>query len=297
MSTSSIAPTSPSAAATLAASQATLSDKPGSLPDARVRARRATRGRRAGQYSSVGRRRPGPVWLFDLDNTLHHASHAIFPFINREMTAYIERTLNVDRATANDMRVRYTRLYGAALLGLVRRNHIDAHEFLREVHPGADLPSLVRFERGLVQTLKHLPGRRVVLTNAPEQYARTVLSVMGIERLFERVVAIEQMRRGPRWHAKPDSAVIRRTLRQLGRNVRDAVLVEDTHSHLKRYRRMGIRTVWVTGHLPQRRVGTPLQVDGNGNGTTWTVPRVSRGRPHYVDRRVHSINALRRAGR
>ena len=40
------------------------------------------------------RRRPHiaggrPVWLFDLDNTLHHASHAIFPAINKGMTQYI----------------------------------------------------------------------------------------------------------------------------------------------------------------------------------------------------------------
>ena len=30
----------------------------------------------------------------------------------------------------------------------------------------------------------------------------------------------------------------------------DAVLVEDTRGHLKRYKRLGIRTVWITGHLP-----------------------------------------------
>ena len=34
-----------------------------------------------------------PVWLFDLDNTLHNASAHIFPHINRSMTAYLERHL------------------------------------------------------------------------------------------------------------------------------------------------------------------------------------------------------------
>ena len=37
-----------------------------------------------------------PVWLFDLDNTLHHASHEIFPAINRGMTQYIIDRLGVD---------------------------------------------------------------------------------------------------------------------------------------------------------------------------------------------------------
>jgi len=36
-----------------------------------------------------------PVWLFDLDNTLHDASPHIFPHINRSMTAYLERHLDL----------------------------------------------------------------------------------------------------------------------------------------------------------------------------------------------------------
>jgi FMN phosphatase YigB (HAD superfamily) len=47
----------------------------------------------------------GPVWLFDLDNTLHHASHEIFPAINKAMTQYIIDTLNVDLDEANRLRV------------------------------------------------------------------------------------------------------------------------------------------------------------------------------------------------
>ena len=29
------------------------------------------------------------IWLFDLDNTLHNASHAIFPKISANMNAYL----------------------------------------------------------------------------------------------------------------------------------------------------------------------------------------------------------------
>ena len=36
---------------------------------------------------------PDPVWLFDLDNTLHDASHAIFPAISANMNTYIARVL------------------------------------------------------------------------------------------------------------------------------------------------------------------------------------------------------------
>ena len=33
------------------------------------------------------------VWLFDLDNTLHDASHAIFPAISANMNVYLARIL------------------------------------------------------------------------------------------------------------------------------------------------------------------------------------------------------------
>ncbi|MGI4984958.1 MAG: pyrimidine 5'-nucleotidase [Janthinobacterium lividum] len=256
----------------------------------------------ARRQRTTGRPRPGPLWLFDLDNTLHHASHAIFPFINREMTAFIERTLGVDRDTANRLRTVYTQRYGATLLGLVRRDGIDAHAFLRDVHPSAELAALLRAERGLGQALDRLPGRRIVLTNGPEQYARAVLALLGIEKRFEQVIAIEQMRRGKRWHAKPDSAVIRRTLRRVRGQARDAILVEDTRGHLKRYRRMGIRTVWITGHLPgpASRASPPAAAGGgrgDATGSGASPLRAGQGRPHYVDRRVRSIKELVRTTR
>ena len=37
-----------------------------------------------------------PVWLFDLDDTLHNASHAIFPAIMERMNDYIARVLGDD---------------------------------------------------------------------------------------------------------------------------------------------------------------------------------------------------------
>ncbi len=232
-----------------------------------------------------GRARPragSPVWLFDLDNTLHHASHAIFPAINAAMTRYIVDALSVETAEADSLRLRYVKRYGATLLGLARHHPIDPHDFLRVVHTFPDLPDMVRAERGIARLVASLPGRKIILTNAPETYARAVLAHIGIERLFERVIAIEHMRRRRSWHAKPDLAMLRRVLRDARVPLADAILVEDTRSHLKRYRRLGIGTVWIVGHLPapRREDGRPTRMPGSG-------------RPHYVDRRIRSLKSLR----
>ena len=42
------------------------------------------------------------VWLFDLNNTLHHADAGIFSIINRSMTAYLAEKLGVDEQTASE---------------------------------------------------------------------------------------------------------------------------------------------------------------------------------------------------
>ena len=229
---------------------------------------------------------PGPVWLFDLDNTLHHASHAIFPEINRAMTQYIIDTLGVDKDEANRLRTGYTQRYGATLLGLVRHHPIDAADFLHVVHTFSDLSSMVRAERGLARMLRGLPGRKIVLTNGPCVYARAVLAELGVERLFERVIAIEDMQVRGAWRAKPDATMLRRAMRRANVRLADAILVEDTRGHLKRYKRLGLRTVWITGHLP-----SVLNASGAAS-----LRSPGTGRPHYVDLKIRSLQALRGFG-
>jgi pyrimidine 5'-nucleotidase len=224
----------------------------------------------------------GPVWLFDLDNTLHHASHAIFPEINRAMTQYIIDTLDVSLDEANALRTSYTHRYGATLLGLVRHHPVDAEDFLRVVHTFTDLPGMVRAERGLARLLRALPGRKIIITNGPSLYARAVLAELGIGRLFERVIAIEDMQSRGIWRAKPDAGMLRLAMRRAHVALTDAVLVEDTRGHLKRYKRLGIRTVWITGHLP-----SVLNAGGQVSFHSHS------GRPHYVDLKIRSLRGLR----
>ena len=47
------------------------------------------------------------VWLFDLDNTLHHADEGIFYLINRRMTAYLMRHLKLSESEADHLRRDY----------------------------------------------------------------------------------------------------------------------------------------------------------------------------------------------
>lgn len=212
------------------------------------------------------------LWLFDLDNTLHDCSHAIFPRIDQGMTQAVATSLNVDIETANQIRSTYWRRYGATVIGMVRHHGVDPDHFLHLSH-NFDVGPLIRAETGLADKLRRLPGRKVLLTNAPFHYARNVLQHLGILRQFDSLWAIEQMR----WHGdfrpKPSAALLRYVLAREGVPAARAVLVEDTLPNLRSARQVGMKTVYV--YHP----GTPFA-------------RHNSQRPSYVDLRVNSISDL-----
>ena len=129
------------------------------------------------------------------------------------MTQYIIDALQVDIDEANRLRTGYTQRYGAALLGLTRHHPLDRERLPEGRAHFPDLGSMIRHERGIARLVAALPGRKIVLTNAPEAYARAVLAELRIERLFEQVIAIEHMRDRRRWRAKPDHAMLRKAMR------------------------------------------------------------------------------------
>jgi len=213
------------------------------------------------------------VWFFDLDNTLHDASHAIFRVIDGRMTDYVERHLQLDRARANELRLTYWRRYGATMLGLLRHHAVDPHHFLRETHD-FDVAALLRAERGLARLFAQLPGRKVLLTNAPASYADDVLRALGLYRSVPARYAIEQMRVHGSFRPKPSRSMLRHMLARERVPAGHGVLIDDSPANLRAARAVGFRTVLV---CRQRRVAA-------------RPPRSDR-----IGLRLHSVRELPRA--
>ena len=206
---------------------------------------------------------PHPVWLFDLDNTLHNATPHIFPHINLSMTRYLEQHLGLTRDEANALRMQYWQRYGATMLGLMRHPGTDPDHFLVETHRFDRLHEMMVFERALHGLLRRLPGRKIVFSNAPRHYARAVLAVMGVDRLFEDVVGIEDLAYQP----KPGIRAYRSLLHAQRLRPEQCIMLEDSAVNLRTAKRLGMRTVLVGGGLRT---------------------------PAYVDVRIPNILALRR---
>lgn len=232
---------------------------------------------------------PKPIWFFDLDNTLHDASHAIFPAINANMNAYIAGVLTrsgqpADADAVNAARLLYWKRYGATLLGMVRHHAVAVDDFLEAAHEFDDLYAMIRAERGLIRLFRRLPGRKILLTNAPHRYSRDVLRHLGLHRHFARHISIEAMRVHGKLRPKPSRHLLRKLVAKERVPACRCILVEDTVDTLKAARAVGMRTVWVTGYL---RAGPNASRSAPG----LPAPLFTK-RPDYVDVKVKSVTQL-----
>lgn len=219
------------------------------------------------------------VWLFDLDDTLHNASHRAFRELNASMTAYIETHLGLSTEEAAALRHRYWIRYGATLTGLQRHHGVKAAHFLHETHRLPGLDEHLHGHAHDLAALRRLRGRKFLMTNAPLAYAERVLAAIGLLGVFEGLICIEDMRCFGHSRPKPDARMFRMVLARLKLQASRCVLVEDTLVHQKTARGLGMDTVWMQRWL-------------RGAGSR----RLQR-RPVYVSRRVSSLAALARSAR
>ena len=221
------------------------------------------------------------MWLFDLDDTLHDASHASMRHLHVAMGEYIERQLGISQAESDALRRKYWLRYGATLLGLVRHHGVKPAHFLHHTHLLPGLEQRVRGHAADMAALARLPGRKYILTNSPAAYAARVLNTLGITGLFDGIFAIEDMRMFGHLRPKPDARMLRALAARLRVSPARCVLVEDTLVHQKAARSVGMQTVWMQRWLP-------------APAGPATVPGLRRRRrPVYVDQRISRLRDLR----
>lgn len=201
------------------------------------------------------------VWVFDLDDTLHNASAHIFPVMNGAMTKYIQESLALDEADADHLRQHYWKVYGATLKGLMRHHGTNPHHFLDTTHQFPDLDDRVIQTERLRHTLRNLPGRKVIFTNAPRNYAFRVLDILGIGDVFELIFSVESSG----FHAKPTVRGFLTLLKAIRAKPSDCIMLEDNLPALMTAKRLGMKTIWVSRKL---------------------------SKPNFVDFRLSSVSAL-----
>ncbi|WP_432786196.1 Phosphoglycolate phosphatase [Oligella sp. MSHR50489EDL] len=214
------------------------------------------------------------VWFFDLDNTIHDASHAIFEQISIGMVNAVMQHMSLDAVAAKDLCEQYWKRYGATMIGMHKHHQLDPEQFLLDSH-SFEVAKFMRFEHHLPALLDAVPGTKYILTNAPEHYAVQILEALHITQCFAGICAVNHMLVLGEYKPKPSSALLRQLQASLGLVPEQCVLVEDTLNNLKSAKKEGWQTVYI--YHPDTPFG-PQQIV----------------RPSYVDLRVRSLAQLLR---
>lgn len=195
------------------------------------------------------------AWIFDLDNTLYPASADLFGQIDRRMTAYVARLLDVPSEQALTIQKRYFHEHGTTLSGLMAYHGVDPHEFLADVH-AIELDAIAEDAR-LARLIARLPGRKLVFTNGDESYAHRVLAKLGLGASFEAVHDIHACAYVP----KPDPTAYAGFCARWQVDPTTALFVEDMARNLMPAKALGMTTVWIDNGSEQGPGTDPAAID------------------------------------
>ena len=181
-------------------------------------------------------------WIFDLDNTIYDIKAGLFVKISERITEYMMKILSFTREEANLIRGDMYKKYGLTLTGLMKEYQIDPDDYLHFIHDVAH-PEL-KYEKQLKLSLQKLSGRKFIYTNASQDHAKKILSAMGIEAEFEKILDIKATKYVP----KPDPKSYDIMLESFGifsNQIENSIFIEDTAKNLKPAKRLGLKTVWI----------------------------------------------------
>ena len=181
-------------------------------------------------------------WIFDLDNTVYDIKAGVFEKISSRITEYIIRSLSVTREEANLVRSNMYKKYGLTLTGLMREYGIAPDEYLDYIHDVTH-PEL-KYDEQLKLNLNNLIGKKFIYTNASQNHSKNILSVMGIDAEFEKILDIKATKYLP----KPDPGSYKIMLKAFGINTEqtgNSIFIEDTAKNLRPAKLLGLKTVWI----------------------------------------------------
>jgi putative hydrolase of the HAD superfamily len=193
---------------------------------------------------------PLKVILFDLDQTLYRRESGLQQEVGRRIQTWLCDRLGLPWDQAGVLRRDYFVRYGTTLNGLMVEKGIDAHDYLTFVH---DIPveAYLKPDRALAGMLAALPLRRVVYTNATQEYSWRVLVALGVCGCFERVIGIEDVGLRNKLYRK----AYERVLALLDVQGDECIMVEDSARNLSAAKTLRITTVLVAQDGTRELIG------------------------------------------
>ena len=178
-------------------------------------------------------------WIFDLDNTLYNGQTKVFSEVDKKMSTYISKKLNISLIEAKDLQKKYFYENGTTLSGLMKHNNIDPYEFLEFVHE-IDISWLPK-DKLLRNELIKIKEKKIIFTNGSHSHVRNVTEQLGISDLFDGAFAITDADFVP----KPNIESYKKMIKKFDLDPKKSILIDDIAHNLKQAKNLGMKTCWL----------------------------------------------------
>ena len=178
-------------------------------------------------------------WIFDLDNTLYSGQTKVFSEVDKKMSAYISKKLDVDLIKAKEIQKKYFYDTGTTLSGLMKYNKVNPHEFLEFVHD-IDISWLPK-DLLLREELIKIKEKKYIFTNGSHSHAKNITNQLGIEDLFDGTFAITDADFIP----KPSIEHYKKIIKKFDLDPKKSILIEDIAHNLEQAKNLGMKTCWL----------------------------------------------------
>lgn len=233
-------------------------------------------GREKRRMSVTTERTAVKLWFIDLDDTVLRSSGGLFVALHDRMNRFLMKEFGLSEEEATEMRQLYWAQYGTTFLGLWRRHGVDPLRFLTETHDFDVRPYLHKTgDPG--RALERLPGRKVLYTNAPRNYAEAALTHLRLTHVFDDLVCSTDTHFLGDWAPKPSARMLSHLLARYRVRAAEAAMVDDSFFNLRIAKEAGLRTVCCYGHH-RAHARYPMR------------------KPAYVDRMIAQLQDLTRTG-
>jgi len=178
-------------------------------------------------------------FIFDLDNTLYSGQTKVFDKIDKKMSAYISKKLNVDLISAKEIQKKYFFEYGTTLRGLQKNFAIDPYEYLKYCHD-IDV-SFLKKDLALREELIKIKEKKYIFTNSSNAHAQNITKQLGIQDLFDGIHDIVDADFIP----KPSIEAYIKIIKKFDINPKKTLFIEDIAKNLEPAYSLGMKTVWL----------------------------------------------------
>lgn len=182
------------------------------------------------------------VWVFDLDDTLYPRESGLWAQIDKRISAYVKRQLELDDDEEVKRLRHYFRVtYGGALRGLIEEYFVDVDDYLKDVH-NIDYSPL-KADPQLAKDIANLPGRKFIFTNGDRAHAKRVLTRRGLDGCFDGIYDVTFTDFLP----KPYRAAYNRFLGHFSIDPQKTAMFEDNLANLATCKELGMTNILVGG--------------------------------------------------